>query len=157
MIRYALICDHGHGFESWFPGSASFDAQKQRGLIACPLCGSAKVDRAVMAPNVARTDREASPAPADMPVAAVPVPAAPMALMGEKELAFRQMVSALHDHLRTNAEHVGPRFAEEALKIHQGESDARAIYGEATPGDARMLQEEGVDFLPLPRLPGSGN
>ena len=155
MIRYALICDHGHEFESWFPGSASFDAQKQRGLIACPLCGSAEVDRAVMAPNVARTDREPAPAQAETPAASAP--AAPMALMGEKELAFRQMVSALHDHLRTNAEHVGPRFAEEALKIHQSESDSRAIYGEATPEDARMLQEEGVEFLPLPRLPGSGN
>lgn len=161
MIRYALICDHGHEFESWFPGSASFDAQKQRGLIACPFCGNAEVDRAVMAPNVARTDREAaavrSEAPEAPAPASSPAPAAPMALMGEKELAFRQMVSALHDHLRTNAEHVGPRFAEEALKIHQGESDSRAIYGEATPEDARMLQEEGVEFLPLPRLPGSGN
>jgi hypothetical protein len=67
------------------------------------------------------------------------------------------MVGALHEHLRRNAEHVGPRFAQEALKMHQGESDARAIYGEATPDDARMLHEEGVAFLPLPRLPGSGN
>lgn len=157
MIRYALICDHGHDFESWFPSAASFDAQKQRGLIACPLCGSATVDRAIMAPNVARTDREAAPAQPETQAAPVMAPGAPLALMGEKEVAFRQMVSALHDHLRANAEHVGPRFAEEALKIHQGESDSRAIYGDATPEDARMLQEEGVAFLPLPRLPGSGN
>lgn len=157
MIRYALICDHAHDFESWFPSAASFDAQKQRGLIACPVCGSATVDRAIMAPNVARTDREAAPARPEAQAAPPMAPGAPVALMGEKEVAFRQMVSALHEHLRAHAEHVGPRFAEEALKIHQGESDSRAIYGEATPEDARMLQDEGVAFLPLPRLPGSGN
>lgn len=157
MIRYALICDHAHDFESWFPSAASFDAQKQRGLIACPVCGSATVDRAIMAPNVARTDREAAPAQPGAQAAPALATGTPVALMGEKEVAFRQMVSALHEHLRANAEHVGPRFAEEALKIHQGESDSRAIYGEATPEDARMLQDEGVAFLPLPRLPGSGN
>lgn len=157
MIRYALICDHAHDFESWFPSAASFDAQKQRGLIACPVCGSATVDRAIMAPNVARTDREAAPAQPGAQAAPALAPGTPVALMGEKEVAFRQMVSALHEHLRANAEHVGPRFAEEALRIHQGESDSRAIYGEATPEDARMLQDEGVAFLPLPRLPGSGN
>ena len=67
------------------------------------------------------------------------------------------MLSALHKHVTENAEHVGPRFAEEALKIHHGESDGRAIYGEATQEDARMLHEEGVEFMPLPRLPGARN
>ena len=116
-----------------------------------------------MAPAVARTDRGPRPSkqaePAETPAAEAPAPAtpAPVALMGEKEVAFRAMLTALHDHVAKNAEHVGPRFAEEALKIHHGEAEERAIYGEATPDDARMLHEEGVDFLPLPRLPGSGN
>lgn len=159
MIRYALVCDNAHEFESWFATSSSFEEQAARGLVTCPICDSAKVERAIMAPNVARTDRDRSPAepaaePATVPA---PVPATPMALMGEKEVAFRQMVEALHKHVTENAEHVGPRFAEEALKIHNGEADSRAIYGEATMDDAQRLHEEGVEFMPLPRLPGGRN
>jgi hypothetical protein len=158
MIRYALICDKTHEFESWFSTSASFEEQARRGLVACPVCGSAKVERAIMAPNLARSDRgprpvEAAAAPA---ATAAPTPA-PVALMGEKEIAIREMLSALHRHVTETAEHVGPRFAEEALKIHHGESDSRAIYGEATADDARMLHDEGVEFMPLPRLPGGRN
>lgn len=160
MIRYALICDNGHGFESWFPTSASFEEQAKRGFVSCPACNSIKVERAIMAPNVARTDRGARQIEAQA-VSAEPAPTAaapaPVALMGEKEIAFREMVTALHAHVTANAEHVGPRFADEALKIHHGESDSRPIYGEASLDDARMLHEEGVEFLPLPRLPGTGN
>ena len=158
MIRYALICDAAHEFESWFASSAGFEEQAKRGFVTCPVCNSAKIERAVMAPNVARTDLGSkAPEPAaeaSAPAAAAP---APVALMSEKEKAFREMVTALHRHVSENAEHVGKRFADEALKIHHGEAEERAIYGEATPDDARMLHEEGVDFLPLPRLPGSGN
>jgi len=159
MIRYALICDKAHQFESWFSTSASFEDQAGRGLVTCPICGSAKVERAIMAPNVARTDLGSrSPEPATATSSSTPAPSpAPVALMGEQEIAFRELVASLHAHVRENAEHVGERFAEEALKIHHGETEARAIYGEATPNDARMLHEEGVEFLPLPRLPSSGN
>ncbi|MGX5736050.1 DUF1178 family protein [Bosea thiooxidans] len=161
MIRYTLICDDAHEFESWFSTSASFEDQARRGLVTCPFCGSAKVERAIMAPNVARTDlgpRAPEPMAEAAPSAPAPPPSpAPMALMGKQEIAFREMVASLHAHIRENAEHVGERFAEEALKIHHGETEARAIYGEATPDDARMLHEEGVEFLPLPRLPSSGN
>jgi hypothetical protein len=161
MIRYTLICDNAHEFESWFSSSAGFDDQVKRGFVTCPVCGSAKVERAIMAPNVARTDLgqkapEAAAEPSAPAAAAAPAPA-PVALIGEKEVAFREMLTALHRHVHENAEHVGPRFADEALKIHHGETEARAIYGEATRDDARMLEEEGVEFLPLPRLPGSGN
>jgi hypothetical protein len=163
MIRYTLICDNAHDFESWFSTSASFEEQAARGFVACPVCGSVKVERAIMAPNVARTDRERRmETPATPPAATGDTPAAaaapaPVALIGEKEIAFREMLSALHKHVTENAEHVGPRFAEEALKIHHGESDARPIYGEATQEDARTLHEEGVEFMPLPRLPGARN
>ncbi len=161
MIRYNLICDDAHEFESWFSDSASFEEQARRGLVTCPICGSAKVERAIMAPNVARSDLgPRAQEPAAEPATDAPAPApspAPMALMGKQEIAFREMVASLHAHVRENAEHVGERFAEEALKIHHGETEARPIYGEATPDDARMLHEEGVEFLPLPRLPSSGN
>jgi hypothetical protein len=157
MIRYALICDHAHEFESWFASSAGFEDQVKRGFVTCPVCDSAKVERAIMAPRVARTDLGPKvPEPVAEAAAAAPAPA-PVALMSEKEQAFREMVTALHRHVSENAEHVGKRFADEALKIHHGEAQERAIYGEATPDDARMLHEEGVEFLPLPRLPGSGN
>jgi hypothetical protein len=158
MIRYTLICDNAHRFESWFPSSAGYEEQAKRGLIACPICDSARVERAVMAPAVARTDRGPRPAePAEAPAAAAPAPTQPVALMGEKEAALRAMLTALHQHVAENAEHVGKRFAEEALKIHHGESEGRAIYGEATPEDAQMLQEEGVEFMPLPKLPDGRN
>jgi hypothetical protein len=157
MIRYALICDNAHEFESWFPSSAGFEDQLRRALVTCPVCDSGKIERAIMAPRVARTDR--GPRPPE-PLAEVPAPSpapAPVALISEKEKAFREMVTALHRHVSENAEHVGERFADEALKIHHGEAEERAIYGQATSDDARMLHEEGVAFLPLPRLPGSGN
>lgn len=157
MIRYALICDSAHEFESWFASSAGFEEQVKRGFVTCPVCDSAKVQRAIMAPRVARTDLgPKAPEPVAESAAPASVPA-PVALMSEKEHAFREMVTALHRHVSENAEHVGKRFADEALKIHHGEAEERAIYGEATPDDARMLHEEGVEFLPLPRLPGSGN
>lgn len=162
MIRYALVCDNAHEFESWFASSSSFEDQLRRGLVACPLCDSKHVDRAIMAPNVARSDRgtrsvEVEPEASSAAVPAAPTPAAPAALIGENEIALRQMLTALHKHVAENAEHVGPRFADEALKIHHGESDSRPIYGEATSEDARMLHEEGVEFMPLPRLPGTSN
>ena len=167
MIRYTLICDNAHEFESWFASSASFDEQAKRGFVTCPICDSAKVERAVMAPAVARTDRgprpaepapeaatpSSAPAPSPAPAPATP----PAALMGEKEMAFRAMLTALHEHVAANAEPVGKNFAEEALKIHHGESENRAIYGETSAEDAQMLHEEGVEFLPLPRLPEGRN
>ena len=159
MIRYSLLCDSAHEFESWFASSASFEEQSRRGLVSCPVCNSSKVERAIMSPNVTRTDRgprAEAPGSGALPAPAAPAPA-PVALMGEKEIAFREMLTALHKHVTETAEHVGPRFAEEALKIHHGEADDRAIYGEATPDDARLLHEEGVEFMPLPRLPGGRN
>lgn len=165
MIRYALVCDAAHEFDGWFSTSASFEEQAKRGLVACPVCASPRIERAVMAPNVARTDlgpRRPQPSPSAESPAAAPAsaPAAlpsPTALIGEKEAALRAMITELHRQVRENAEHVGERFAEEALKIHHGETKERAIYGQASPEDAQMLQEEGVAFMPLPRLPGSAH
>ncbi|MHB2169441.1 DUF1178 family protein [Alsobacter sp. R-9] len=154
MIRYALACEAGHEFESWFRDSASYDSQKAAGFVTCPACGSAKVEKQIMAPSVARTDHERRglPVPATTPEAPVP-----MALMSERERAFRELVRALRKHVAENAEHVGPRFAEEARKMHEGLAEFRAIYGEATVEEARALAEEGIDALPLPFLPDEAN
>jgi hypothetical protein len=162
MIRYNLVCDAAHEFESWFSTSESFEEQAKRGLVACPACGSPRVERAIMAPNVARTDRGpkrpqpvSGAASSEQGVAAAPP--SPAALLGEKEAALRAMIAELHRQVRENAEHVGERFAEEALKIHHGETQERAIYGQASLEDAQILHEEGVAFMPLPRLPDSAH
>lgn len=155
MINYALACDAGHEFESWFPSSGSYDAQVAAGLVTCPVCDSAKVEKRLMAPAVARTDR-ASAVPAAPQPAAAP-PAAPVALMSEPERQVRAMLRAVREHVQRTSEHVGARFAEEARRIHYGESETRAIYGEASREDARALLEEGIAVHPLPVLPDDRN
>jgi hypothetical protein len=168
MIRYALTCDKAHAFESWFRDSFSFDEQVARGLVTCPFCGSPRVEKQIMAPNVARTDRNASNGPAGEPendraAATLPVPlpappaSAPMALMGEREQAFRALLRAVRQHVVDTAEHVGPRFVEEARRMHDGVADFRAIYGEATPEEVAELAEEGIDALQLPWVPDDRN
>ena len=150
MIRYSLVCEAGHGFESWFPASDSYDAQVARGLVTCPVCDSSKVGKALMRPSVARTDRDRRPVPQ-------PQPEAPVTLVAEPERQVRAMLRALKEHVVANSEHVGPRFPEEARKIHYGEAEGRAIYGEASPDEARALIEEGIEVAALPVLPDDRN
>ncbi len=163
MIRYALACEDAHEFESWFPSSDSYETQRARGLVTCPACGSAKVEKQIMAPRVARTDRpRAAPLPEPKPAAAetppVPAPAPqPMALLGEQERAMRAMLKALREHVTKTADYVGERFADEARKIHYGEIEQRPIYGEANPDDAKALLEEGIEVHPLPVVPDERN
>lgn len=153
MIRYALACDARHEFESWFPSSQSFDEQAARGLVSCPACGSGRVEKRIMAPSVARTDKAAVPAP----VPPAPEAPQPVALLSEAERGVRAMLKALRDHVRANAEDVGTRFAEEARLMHHGEAEARSIYGQASAAEARALLEEGIDVAPLPVLPDDRN
>jgi hypothetical protein len=165
MIRYALICDKGHDFESWFQNSASFDKQAKRRLVTCPRCGSAKVEKAIMAPRLAHGARAAEPASA-VPTATTenvtppgaPEPAkVPVAMMSPQEQELRTKLKELRDHLTKNADYVGRKFPEEARKMHYGEVEHRSIYGEASPEDAKELLEEGIEFHPLPVLPDERN
>ncbi len=142
MIRYALTCPEGHDFEAWFAGSAAFDAQRAKGVVLCPLCGSAEVDKALMAPSVATARKKDSVRLA--------------ANMPEQQETI-SMLRKLREHLTENADYVGPRFAEEARRIHYNEAEKRGIYGEASRDDARALAEEGVEFHPLPILPEERN
>jgi hypothetical protein len=164
MIRYALICERDHAFESWFQNSAAYDKQVKRSLVTCPICGSAKVEKAIMAPRVSAAAAEgeivapALPAPAQHPAA--PQPAAkpaPVAVMSPPERELRQKLKEIRDHIVKNANYVGPRFSEEARKIHYGETEHRSIYGEASPEEAKALHEEGIEFHPLPILPDDQN
>jgi len=164
MIRYALICDAGHAFESWFANSAAYDKQTKRSLVTCPICGSAKVEKAMMAPNLAagRPPDAASAQPSSPPpTSPAPPPAppgkAPVAMLSPPERELRQKLKELRDHIVKNASYVGPRFPEEARKIHYGETEHRSIYGEASPDEAKALYEEGIEFHPLPVLPDDKN
>jgi hypothetical protein len=166
MIRYALNCERGHVFESWFQNSAAYEKQAKRSLVTCPVCGSAKVEKAIMAPRIAAGSPDdaivapqlSGPAPAAAPAATPAQPAkAPMAMMSPPERELRQKLKEIRDHIVKNANYVGSRFPEEARKIHYGETEHRSIYGEASPEDAKALHEEGIEFHPLPVLPDDQN
>ncbi len=162
MIRYMLRCDAGHAFESWFRDMASFDGQVKRGLVACPICNSVHVEKAIMAPRIKRTDRgrgqrldqRAAEASA-VPVAATA--AEPVALISDQERELRAAIKAIRAKVAESADNVGKGFADEALKIHLGEVPHRSIYGEASADDVQMLREEGVEFHALPVLPDERN
>lgn len=142
MIRYNLRCDGGHTFESWFQNSSAYDSQVKRKLVTCAVCGSAKVEKAIMAPQIAGARKHASRAPADSSMSAT---------MDEgREL--RAELKQLHDDLVKNADNVGARFPNEARKMHYGDIEHRPIYGEASPEEARSLIEEGVEVGSLPAL-----
>jgi hypothetical protein len=166
MIRYALGCDRGHDFESWFPSSDAYDGQVARGLVTCPACDSAVVSKRIMAPSVTRTDKglvapvlasEPSSANESAPEAPVEAPREPVQLLSEPEKHMRALLRAVRDHVARTSEHVGPRFAEEARRIHNGEVEHRSIYGQATPVEARALVEDGIEVHPLPLLPEERN
>jgi hypothetical protein len=152
MIKYALACDQAHEFESWFPSSEAYESQRKRGFVTCPICNSAAVEKQIMAPRIARTDRDRAPAkPAPQP------PNQEVAILSEREREMRAMIRTLREHVQQNAENVGGRFADEARKMHYGEIEQRSIYGEANPLDAKALWEEGIEVLPLPILPDDRN
>ena len=158
MIRYSLHCERGHAFESWFQSSAAYDSQVKRKLVTCPSCGSAKVEKAIMAPQiVSKKGRENPlPAPAAPATTEVAAPAStPLLMAQEREL--RAKIKELRDHIVKNADNVGERFPNEARKMHYGDIEHRPIYGEASPEEARSLIDEGVEVSPLPVLPDDRN
>jgi hypothetical protein len=152
VIRYALCCEADHGFESWFNNSTAFDHQAARGLVICPHCGSAKVEKAIMAPALGTAgSRDAAPAPTPEPEKT------PVAIVSKEEVELRKKLKELRDHVVKNADYVGEKFPEEARRMHYGEIEHRSIYGEASPDSAKALIEEGIEFHPLPRLPDERN
>ena len=137
MIRYALQCAGGHGFEAWFASSGAYDAQVGRGLVECPICATTQVGKAIMAPAVAGTKRSAGPevAPARM-----------------REV-FRQAAKEVRRHVLSEFDDVGSNFAREARDIHDGKAEERGIYGQATSAEVKALKEDGVGIAPLPPEP----
>ena len=156
MIRYSLRCERGHAFESWFQSSSAYESQEKRRLVNCPVCGSAKVERAIMAPQIVSKKGKDIAAPAPAAATEVTAPAStPLMMAQEREL--RAKLKELRDHIVKNADNVGERFPNEARKMHYGDIEHRPIYGEASPDEARSLIEEGVEVTPLPVLPEDRN
>lgn len=167
MIRYALECGEEHGFEAWFRSSDDFERQQAAELLACPVCGSHAVTRALMAPAVSTSRKRAEIAATIAAAPAVPEPAAaappvptppvPVTLPDPRAAALAEMLRQMRRHVEENAENVGPRFPEEARKIHYGETDARGIYGQASRDEVEALLDEGIEVHALPVLPEDRN
>ena len=136
MIRYALQCEHDHGFEAWFGTSADYDEQAAKGLVECPVCGSHAVRKQIMAPAVAGV-RKAAPEPD----------------LARMQTMMMQAAREVRSHVEQNFDYVGDAFAREASDIHEGRSEKREIYGEATPAEVKKLRDDGVPCAPLPPAP----
>jgi hypothetical protein len=157
MIHYELRCSQDHEFDGWFRDSAAFEKQAQLKLIECPNCGDTSVHRALMAPAVAKV----RPAPAALPSSpqapppAQPAPPTPPAgaIAGKMPAHVRAMLQHMRSEVEKHCAYVGDRFAEEARRMHRGESDQRGIYGETTSEQAEALAEEGVEFSRIPWVP----
>jgi hypothetical protein len=152
MIKYSLICEKDHSFESWFPDSEAYDRLAKRGLVACPECNSSRVAKAMMAPAVVGGKK------ADKPATEV-APSSPtnVALIDERHQRLREMAKELRQEIIAKTDDVGSRFPEEARAIHAGEAPQRSIRGQATSDEARALIEEGVGVLPIPYIPEEFN
>lgn len=138
MIKYRLICNESHEFEGWFRGSDAFDAQAASGQLLCPVCSSTAIAKAVMAPNIA-------PARASMQMRPAPGP--------DRQREIFAALRKLRAEVEARSTYVGDRFAEEARKIHHGETEQRIVHGEASLDEVQSLNDEGVPVMPLPRLP----
>jgi hypothetical protein len=165
MIRYRLKCEKRHEFEAWFSNAAAFDRQAKRGQVSCPRCGTSKVEKTIMAPSIVKgvKRKRAAKAP-EKEAAASEVASAPAPQGGQPELhrlaahgALAAAMRKLRAEIESKSEYVGPRFPEEARKIHYEETPPRGIYGEATREEAQALSEEGIEFFPLPPLPEDHN
>lgn len=157
MIRYSLLCANEHEFESWFADSDAFETQAKRGLVACPVCDSTKVRKAIMAPRLAIDARAPVEHEAPSSSGAAPEAGRMMAVASERDREMRVLLRALRDHVKANADDVGEKFPELARKMHYGEVEHRSIYGKSTIEDAQALREEGIEVHPLPILPDDRN
>lgn len=149
MIQFTLKCDKDHRFDSWFQSGAAFDKLKAAGMVTCSICGSAQVEKAIMAPRVRPARMAASAPPPEAPVD-LPAPAP----LSEPQNAAEEALGKLRRNIEENSEYVGDKFTQEARAMHEGDSPERAIYGEAKLDDAKQLIEDGIPVLPLPFMPG---
>jgi len=149
VIRFDLICQHAHEFDSWFASNTAYEEQNQAGLVTCPYCGSDEISKQLMSPSIPAKANVASTSDRQQPM-----------LSANQDPAITEMVEnirKMRQQVSENAEYVGKNFAKEAREIHYEEKPARGIYGEASLDEAKSLLEEGVGVIPLPMLPEEKN
>ena len=165
MIKYKLRCTRGHEFETWFQNSAAFDKLAKRRQLTCATCGSEKVEKAIMSPRIAKrggvkataSPREEQTSTAPMAETNAAVAARDSAADAPSGRAMRAAMKAFRQTVIGNSDYVGPRFAEEARRMHDDEAPSRGIYGEATAQEALELMEDGISILPLPPAADDSN
>jgi len=141
VIQYSLVCENKHNFDAWFRNAEAYDEQEQRGIVTCPICNAQKVEKAMMAPALARSSSEK----------------VSLSIGHPQHTQIMDMMRAMRKKMVSEADYVGDKFADEARKIHFKEIDPRGIYGEATREEVTRLVEDGVDFMPVPNLPEEHN
>ncbi|MDF1794480.1 MAG: DUF1178 family protein [Thalassobaculaceae bacterium] len=153
MIHYRLRCHAEHEFEAWFQNSSAFEKQAESGLLSCPACGSSAVSRALMAPAIQGTRRDAAAVPAEDPNAKPGTEVqTEQKQVATTALALKQELLHLRRKIEQNFDNVGDRFADEARKIHYGDTDPRGIYGDTTAEEREALADEGIEVGTLPWL-----
>ncbi|MFM9843372.1 MAG: DUF1178 family protein [Dongiaceae bacterium] len=135
MILFDLKCARNHVFEAWFPNNAAYEKQAKAGAVACPTCGSRKIEKAPMAPRIGKAAKASVPA------------------VAAEHAEIRKQLTDLRAKIEANCDYVGDKFAEEARRIHYGETERRDIYGETSDDEAKELHDEGVQFARVPWLP----
>jgi hypothetical protein len=152
MILFQLRCAKNHEFEAWFKDGQTCERQLTRKTVECPACGSRKVAKALMAPRINGSEKKQQSANLPVVPTANPDNKHPMSVMAT---AMRRHLQEIRTQVEANCDYVGDKFAEEARKIHYGETEARGIYGEATDQEHEELVEEGVEIARIPWLPRS--
>ncbi|HXQ53818.1 MAG TPA: DUF1178 family protein [Stellaceae bacterium] len=153
MILFKLKCSAEHEFDGWFRDNAAYDRQHARGEIACPECGDEAVEKAPMAPRLGRSRSDRGERQAEQRTEAAPAPPASPAAAPRNPAELRRALQELRKQVETNCDNVGPRFAEEARRMHRGEAPSRGIYGDATPAESQKLAEEGIEVACIPWVP----
>ncbi|WP_424814157.1 DUF1178 family protein [Roseococcus sp. YIM B11640] len=159
MIRFSLRCQNDHEFDSWFKDSAAYDRMAQHGLVECPVCGGTDVSKALMTPAVAKVPGVKGRAEAAVPAKAAPAPApaadGPRHAAGPMPAQMIALLQRMRAEVEKSCDYVGEDFAKEARRIHEGEAEARGIYGEASDEEAEALRDDGIDVARLPWVPRS--
>jgi hypothetical protein len=159
MIRYALYCEHDHPFEAWFGSSSDYDVQAARGQVECPICLSTVVRKQIMSPAISTSRRREAEPTAMVPAldaksdgAAGREVASPEA-QAQMRTMMMEALSQVRRHVEDTFDYVGDSFAKEARDIHEGRSEQRGIYGEASPKEVQALLNDGITVAPLPPPP----
>lgn len=146
MIVFDLKCSNGHEFEGWFASTEEYDQQIKKKQVICPICNSYKITKGLMAPNIQSKKSDNSKSNIKEK----------NNLQNDKKINQKEVLielRKLQKYIENNSDDVGNRFAEEARKMYYGETDSRAIRGEATSEEAEELNDEGIPFTRIPSLP----